>query len=166
MNAENILSALSRAAGTAGQYLKQFGLWLWGLMQEFFSWATLAFSSWISSLTLPMMPTILKIFSNKTINAAVFFVVLLYIVFINIYAFILYGTDKKKAQTRKARRISEKSLLKACMLGGAAGALLGMLVFRHKTQHKKFIILVPVMFAVQLVLDSVILGFLGFWAFF
>lgn len=166
MNAEDILSALGYAAGTAGQYLKQFGSWLWGLLQELFSWAALSFSSWISSLTLPMMPTILKIFSNKTINSAVFFIVLLYIVFINIYAFILYGADKKKAQTRKARRISEKSLLKACLLGGASGSLLGMQIFRHKTLHKKFIILVPVMFAVQLIIDSVILGFLGFWAFF
>lgn len=166
MNAEDILSALGRAAGTAGQYLKQFGIWLWGLLQEFFSWAALSFSSWLSSLTLPMLPTILKIFSNKTINAAVFFIVLLYIVFINIYAFILYGSDKKKAQTRKARRISEKSLLKSCALGGAAGGLIGMQIFRHKTLHKKFTILVPLMFAVQLILDSVILGFLGFWAFF
>ncbi|MDO5399229.1 MAG: DUF1294 domain-containing protein [bacterium] len=166
MNAEDILSALGEAAGTAGQYLKQFSAWLWGLLQEFFSRAAIGISSWLSSLTLPMAPTILKIFSNKTINAAVFFIVLLYIIFINIYAFILYGSDKKKSQTRKARRISEKSLLKACMLGGAAGGLIGMQVFRHKTLHKKFTILVPLMFAVQLILDSVILGFLGFWAFF
>lgn len=166
MNAEDILSALGSVVGIAGQYLKQFGFWLWGLLQGFFSWAALSFSSWISSLTLPMMPTILKIFSNKTINTAVFFSVVLYIVFINIYAFVLYGMDKKKSKTRKARRISERALLKSSMLGGACGAFIAMQVFRHKTLHKKFIILVPLMFAVELILDSVILGFLGFWAFF
>lgn len=166
MNTEDILSAVGEAAGTAGEYLKQFGIWLWGILQDLFAQAALAVSSWFSSLTLPMIPTILKIFSNKTVNAAVFFVVLLYILIMNICAFVMYGTDKKKSKTRKARRISESTLLKICFFGGAAGGLIGMQIFRHKTLHKKFTILVPLLFVIQLVLDSFILGFLGFWAFF
>lgn len=166
MDAENILSALVDALSKAGEYLKQFTVWLSGILQEIFANAAIAVSEWFSSLTLPMLPTILKVFSNKKINAAVFFIVLLYILIMNIWAFVMYGADKKKAKTRKARRISEKALLKVCFFGGAAGGLIGMQIFRHKTLHKKFKILVPLMFAVQLVLDSFILGFLGFWAFF
>lgn len=166
MNIDSILAALDSAASFALEYLKIFGAWLWELLQKLFSDIALSVSSWLSGITLPMMPTILKIFSNKTVNSAVFFIIIAYIVIINICAFIMYGSDKKKAQTRKKRRTSEKSLIKVCVLGGAAGGLLGMQIFRHKTLHKRFTITIPILFAVQLVLYSFILGFLGFWAFF
>ena len=41
-----------------------------------------------------------------------------------------------------------------------------MHVFRHKTLKPKFSVIVPILFVIQLVLHSFILGFLGFWAFF
>ena len=61
---------------------------------------------------------------------------------VNLLAFALYGIDKGKAK-RGAWRIRESTLLLAALLGGSAGALLGMELFRHKTKHWKFKILVP-----------------------
>ncbi len=64
----------------------------------------------------------------------------------NTVVFTLYGTDKLKSKRGK-RRISEKSLLICAFLFGGIGAWAGMEVFRHKTKHARFRILVP-LFAV------------------
>ena len=61
----------------------------------------------------------------------------------NFAVFVMYGTDKLWAKTQH-RRISEKTLLISAFLLGGIGAFLGMQIFRHKTRHVKFIILVPV----------------------
>ena len=54
----------------------------------------------------------------------------IYYICVNIIAFILYGLDKKYA--REGRwRIPEKTLLGIAMIGGAAGAWIGMQTFRH-----------------------------------
>jgi len=66
----------------------------------------------------------------------------IYLLTINAIAFAAYGIDKWKARHGKWR-ISEKTLILLAFIGGALGALLGMKVFRHKTQHWKFKILVP-----------------------
>ncbi len=66
----------------------------------------------------------------------------IYLTAVNIIAFFLYGTDKKRA-IKKAWRIPEKTLLGAAFAGGALGAFLGMQLFRHKTKHLKFNLLVP-----------------------
>lgn len=64
------------------------------------------------------------------------------LILINIVAFYMYWRDKRNA--RKGRwRIPENTLLGVAFIGGALGALLGMYVFRHKTKHWKFKILVP-----------------------
>lgn len=55
---------------------------------------------------------------------------------INLFVFLMYGHDKKKA-VEKRWRTPEKTLL----LGGAAGpwgAVIGMAHFRHKTQKPVF----------------------------
>ena len=69
---------------------------------------------------------------------------------VSLVTFIAYGVDKVKAK-RGSERISERRLLALALVGGAAGALLGMLLFRHKTRHLKFIILVPLLLALQVV---------------
>lgn len=77
----------------------------------------------------------------------------LFILFtMSLIAFALYGWDKHKAIYGK-RRISEFALLAWAFLGGAFGALCGMILFRHKTKHTKFIILVPLFLAIQLAID-------------
>lgn len=52
-------------------------------------------------------------------------------------AFFTYFTDKIKAKKRKWR-ISESFLLGLSFFGGAAGALIAMNLFRHKTKHWYF----------------------------
>ena len=78
-----------------------------------------------------------------------FFIFLIVEVIMSIVAFIFYGADKNKAQKGKWR-ISEKTLLLCAFFMGSLGAFLGMRVFRHKTQHKQFVILVPVFLVVNL----------------
>lgn len=72
-----------------------------------------------------------------------------FIAAVSFVTFIAYGLDKAKAK-RGSSRISEQRLLVLAFIGGAAGALLGMLLFRHKTRHAKFVILVPIFLAMQI----------------
>ena len=82
-------------------------------------------------------------------------IIAIYLTFINLYAFIVYGIDKRKAikngkkeservpSVSAVRRIPEATLILLAVIGGAIGAFLGMMVFRHKTQKKKFTRTVP-----------------------
>jgi len=60
----------------------------------------------------------------------------------NLLVFLLYGADKRKAKKSK-RRVSEKTLLVTAFFMGGIGAFVGMIIYRHKTKHLKFKILVP-----------------------
>jgi len=64
---------------------------------------------------------------------------MIYLIGINIISFVLYGIDKGKA-ILKRERIPERILLVLSLIGGCYGALLGMILFRHKIRKKKFII--------------------------
>lgn len=66
----------------------------------------------------------------------------LIIVVWNALVFCLYGLDKLFAK-KGMWRISEKSLIVCAILLGGIGAFLGMKVFRHKTKHQKFKIILP-----------------------
>ena len=65
-----------------------------------------------------------------------------WILAVSLIAFVLFGIDKEKAARRKWR-VPEKTLFLFAALGGAPGALLGMLVFRHKTKHLAFTVGIP-----------------------
>ena len=77
--------------------------------------------------------------------------VLIYLLAINVVAFLMYGFDKWKAKKDKWR-VPEKTLLLVAAIGGSIGAFAGMQVFRHKTKHMKFVIGVPVIFILQIAL--------------
>jgi uncharacterized membrane protein YsdA (DUF1294 family) len=117
---------------------------------------------WFSRLPLP---NALKLFSNDAVNKYLFFGIAVYLLIMNIWAMALFGIDKKSAK-RKEQRIRESKLFRVCFWGGAAGGLIGMNLFRHKTLKKKFSIGIPILFVLQLIIFSFILGFLGFWTFF
>ena len=68
---------------------------------------------------------------------------------LNLYSAALFGIDKRRAK-KKLRRIPESTLLWSAVPFSAAGALAGMYLFRHKTRHKKFTVLVPLLLALQL----------------
>ena len=74
-----------------------------------------------------------------------------YLVVINLITFVSFGMDKWKAKKGKWR-IPEKTLMMFAVAGGSVGALVGMYGFRHKTQHLKFVIGIPVILAVQAVI--------------
>ena len=107
-------------------------------------------------------PTMTRIFNNTAFCTAVLLIIFIYIIAINIAAFAAFGEDKEHA-TRREERISEKSLMRLCLLGGSFGGFIGMKVFHHKTLKKKFSIGIPILLLIQLVLFSFIMGFFGFW---
>lgn len=72
-----------------------------------------------------------------------------YFICLNIITLLLYGLDKWKAKKDK-RRISEKTLIFLAVIGGAFGAGIGMLVFRHKIRKKKFYITIPVFVVLEI----------------
>lgn len=66
----------------------------------------------------------------------------IYLAAVNLIAFILYALDKLRAK-KGAWRIPESRLIGIAVIGGSLGALLGMQLLRHKTQHAKFVVTVP-----------------------
>ena len=75
--------------------------------------------------------------------------ILIYLAAINIVAFFLYGIDKWKAKRNKWR-VTEARLLWIAVAGGSIGALLGMKVWHHKTQHAKFRYGLPAILILQI----------------
>ena len=66
----------------------------------------------------------------------------LYLLSINLVAFTLYGYDKLQAikSSKYISRVSENKLLFITLIGGTIGALLSMLMFRHKIKKPSFMI--------------------------
>lgn len=75
----------------------------------------------------------------------------LYLLAVNLAAFVLMGVDKRRAR-RGEWRISEKTLFLPAALGGALGGTLGMRAFHHKTRHWYFRFGFPLLLLVQLLL--------------
>ena len=76
-------------------------------------------------------------------------VLLACVAIMSVAAFAAFGIDKWKAQHHR-RRISERTLLWLTALGGSPGAWTGMLIWRHKTLHRKFRYGVPAIFVAQM----------------
>ena len=55
----------------------------------------------------------------------------------SVLALILFGWDKLMARLHR-RRVPEAALLGCALMGGSAGAVLGMALFRHKTRKPLF----------------------------
>lgn len=91
----------------------------------------------------------MKFFITNTIK--------LFPLLINLFAFILYGIDKFKA-IHKMHRIPEKVLFLVSLTGGSIGALLGMIIFHHKTKHTNFIILNFLFLAAHLLIVFIVIS--------
>ena len=81
-----------------------------------------------------------------------------YIVLVNLFAFLQMGWDKRQSKRPEARRVPEKRLFMTAALGGSLGAVLGLFRFRHKTKHWKFRLGLPLI----LVGHVVLAGFLWY----
>ncbi|MBE5848900.1 MAG: DUF1294 domain-containing protein [Lachnospiraceae bacterium] len=73
----------------------------------------------------------------------------IYLVAVNLAGFTAFGIDKSKARRNKWR-IPEATLFLFAIFGGSIGCLIGMQVFRHKTQKSTFYIGIPVILGIQL----------------
>lgn len=85
---------------------------------------------------------------------------LVYVAAMSVVAFAIFGIDKWKALHHR-RRISERTLLALAALGGSPGAWAGMLVWRHKTLHRKFRYGIPAILAVQVAAAGYMLYYLS-----
>lgn len=81
---------------------------------------------------------------------------LIYVLIMNAVAVIFTAADKRKAAKGKYR-ISEDCLLTIAFLGGAAAEYITMLIIRHKTKHKKFMIGLPFMILLHIALAILVL---------
>ncbi len=76
-------------------------------------------------------------------------VFLWYLLLANGAALLLTLYDKRAARCGRWR-IPESTLLTTAAFGGAFAMLASMLLIRHKTQHKKFMVGLPVILVLQL----------------
>ena len=79
------------------------------------------------------------------------YVVLIYLLLVNLCSYFMMGADKRKAQ-EGTWRTPEATFMTLAVIGGAPGIMLGMKHYHHKTKHWKFRILVPGMLLIQVVI--------------
>ena len=80
---------------------------------------------------------------------------IIYLIIINIIAFLAMFIDKMKAKYGKWR-IKEHTLFILALIGGSVGAIIGMYTFRHKTKKARFFIGFPVILIVEVLLGFMI----------
>ena len=80
---------------------------------------------------------------------------LIYFVVISIISAVVCVADKRRAVKGKWR-VKESTLFLLCALGGSAAMYITMRLIRHKTLHKRFMIGIPLIIAVQIALSVLI----------
>ena len=66
----------------------------------------------------------------------------------SVILFFVMRHDKRMSR-KHGYRVPERKLFLLALFGGALGGVLGMQVFRHKTQHMQFILGFPLLALVQ-----------------
>lgn len=69
--------------------------------------------------------------------------VIIYFLIVSFISIVCTIIDKRNSIKNKWR-ISEKTLMTLGFLGGASAMLITMKIIRHKTQHKKFMLGLPI----------------------
>lgn len=90
-------------------------------------------------------------------NSQSFDLVDLWLIAINLVTFVIYGYDKMIAASDWTR-VPERMLLLLALVGGTPGALIAMLLFRHKTSKASFRLKFLLVILVQIVLIGVYYG--------
>lgn len=72
----------------------------------------------------------------------------IFVLVMSVITFIVFGVDKWKARNDKWRT-PESTLFLLAIFGGSIGALLGMQIWRHKTQHWSFRLGIPLILMLQ-----------------
>ena len=76
--------------------------------------------------------------------------ILIYLLAINLIAFLAMFIDKKRAKWGKWR-IKESTLFMLVLLGGGIGGIAGMYIFRHKTKKPRFVIGFPAIVIIEII---------------
>lgn len=76
--------------------------------------------------------------------------ILIYLLAINLIAFLAMFIDKKRAKWGKWR-IKESTLFMLVLLGGGIGGIAGMYTFRHKTKKPMFKIGFPAILIIEII---------------
>ena len=71
---------------------------------------------------------------------------------VSLVSMILTVYDKIAAKCLPRHRVPESTLLMLSILGGSLPMYITMQIVHHKTQHKKFMIGIPIILAVQIIL--------------
>ena len=85
--------------------------------------------------------------------------ILLYLAVISILSVVICIYDKIAAKLFPGARTPELILFFLSFLGGGAAMYLTMLIIRHKTKHRAFMIGIPLIILLHVVLFSVLLFF-------
>lgn len=75
----------------------------------------------------------------------------IYLIIISVVAVVVTAYDKLSAIASKWR-VSEKTLLLISVLGGSVAMYFTMLIIRHKTKKRKFMVGIPVIIILQIIL--------------
>lgn len=89
----------------------------------------------------------------------ILFILAIYLILINLIAVIVTIYDKLCAVKRRWR-VKESTLLLLSALGGSISMYITMLLIRHKTRHKKFMLGIPLILIVQLIIAFLIWRYL------
>lgn len=81
--------------------------------------------------------------------------IVLYLGAMNLIAAVVTVYDKKQARTH-GRRVPEKNLFTLAILGGTPAMLVTMHIIRHKTQHKRFMLGLPLLLLAQLIIVTLL----------
>lgn len=87
------------------------------------------------------------------------FILAIYLILINLIAVIVTIYDKLCAVKRRWR-VKESTLLLLSALGGSISMYITMLLIRHKTRHKKFMLGIPLILIFQLLIAFLIWRYL------
>ena len=80
-----------------------------------------------------------------------FYILILYLLIINLFSITITIFDKYRAIKRKYR-VRERTLLLLSAFGGSVGMYITMQVIRHKTRHIKFMVGIPLIIILQIIL--------------
>lgn len=75
---------------------------------------------------------------------------IIYVIVINLIAFLTMYIDKRKAKNA-SWRIKESTLFTLVLLGGGIGGIAGMYTFRHKTKKMQFVIGFPAILIIEII---------------
>ena len=88
-------------------------------------------------------------------------VLLIYWAVISLISIIVCIYDKYAAKSKPKSRVRESTLFILSALGGGIAMFITMLIIRHKTKHKSFMIGIPLIILLHIVLAALAFIFFG-----